>query len=105
MDSLEEFPAEVSSPTLRDLDDSVLRLPSTGLPFENGQWVERLGTDMIWHLEPIRRTMRHAAKDETDGLYDYQYKTSAGILVPVDRVRVPEEGLKVSFLQYFWDKF
>ena len=89
----EEFPAEVKTPTVEDLDRSVLHIPTTGLRFENGQWVERLGIDMIWHLEPIRRTVR-VPSDDPDTGYAYYYKTSAGIMVPVDKVRCSEEGLK-----------
>jgi len=90
----EEFPAEVKTPTREDIDDAVLRAPATGLPYETGQWIERLGTDMIWHLEPIRRVVRIV---RSEGAAEYFYKTSAGLLVDLNEARAPEEGIKRHF--------
>jgi len=95
----EEFPAEVKAPTVEDIDDSILRSSTTGLPFEKGQWIERLGNDMTWHLEPIRRVVRIANGEDS---FDYFYKTSAGLLVPVDKCRASEEGLKRHFGMRPW---
>jgi len=90
----EEFPAEVKLPSLENIDDAILRMPKSGLLFETGQWIERLGNDMIWHLEPIRRVVRIPRED---GQFAYFYKTSAGILVDVNKCRAPEEGMKRHF--------
>jgi len=89
-----EFPDIAPVPTVADLDDAVMRGNNLGLEFTNGQWIERLGNDMLWHLEPIVRTVRVINKDQE---YEYNFKTTAGILVKTNSVRAPEEALKRHF--------
>jgi hypothetical protein len=105
-----EFPTEEKMPRSRDVDDAVNRFPDAfdpeatpahGSPcwYEVGQWIERYHTDMMWHLEPIRRIVIEEDINPVTGdpEYTYYYKTSAGILVPHERARAPEEGLKRAF--------
>ena len=93
----EEFPALGMLPSTADLDRSLLFAPDSGIRFEMGQWVERLGNDMIWHLEPIRRTVRVPGANPEIAEYDYYFKTTEGLMVRVDKVRCPEEALKRHF--------
>jgi len=72
-----EFPAAEKWPFAAEMDDAVL---TTGeeLPYRVNQWIERMGNDMIWHLEPIRRISRSVQSNDTTK-YDYFYKTSCGV--------------------------
>jgi len=77
------------------MDDAVL---TTGeeLPYRVNQWIERMGNDMIWHLEPIRRISRSVQSNDTTK-YDYFYKTSCGVMYNADDTRCPREGLVRQF--------
>lgn len=87
----EEFPQLVSVPTAKEANDSVCVAPSEGpLAFQIGQWVERIGDDQCWHLEPIRRIVL-----QDDG--EHYYKTESGLMVHSDAVRCSEEGVKRQF--------
>ena len=88
----EEFPSSAQVPTAAELEDSIL---TTGknTEYRLGNWVERIGNDMIWHLEPIRRISRkvnlHANGKEEVHWY---YKTDAGILCEGADIRASREG-------------
>lgn len=91
----EEFPANASAPTLGDCDDSVLKQDlgnANQLPFQIGDWIERLGDDMQWHLEPVRRIV--VFQDAPKVVW---YKTEAEVLIRSDRARCSQHGLQRQF--------
>jgi len=74
-----------------------------GLSFDLGQWCEYLGTDMRWHLAPVRRVVKMAPEDY-DGMddedeieYEYFYSIGSSTLVDPNTVRASEEALKRVF--------
>lgn len=81
--------------------------PATGrsytnqhVDFDQGQFVEFLGDNMVWQLAKIRRivkVVRADSEDPNDPDYDYFYNIGSESLIPVDRVRAPEEGIKLIF--------
>jgi hypothetical protein len=90
----QEFPEEDVEPSSVDMDESILYEPVLeNVPYQTGHWIERFGTDMEWHLEPIRRIVRSKEMNE----WVYYCRTPAGVLVRLDSVRAPEEGLKRQF--------
>lgn len=91
----EEFPESEKWPKDYEMDDAVL-MDNGKLPYRTGQWVERMGNDMLWHLEPIRRTSQ-AVSARAGKAYDTWYKTSSGLMFPIDHVRAPREGLIRQF--------
>ena len=87
-----EFPEVESWPTAQDMDDSVLTTGDNS-PYRIGQWIERLGNDMIWHLEPIRRISRSVKIDENgQEVETIWYKTNCGISYALEDIRAPREG-------------
>ena len=91
-----EFPDEEKWPSKADVIDSCLHCGENGLQFKLGQWIERPGSDMLWHLEQIRRISRTVDLEEPDK-YQYWYKTSCGSMFRVEDVRAPRDGLQLIF--------
>ncbi|KAH9251345.1 hypothetical protein BASA81_010756 [Batrachochytrium salamandrivorans] len=101
----EEFPNNASAPTWTNCDDSVLKQDvnhPNQLPFQIGDWIERLGDDMEWHLEPIRRIV--VFQDTPNIAW---YKTEAEVLVRSDRARCSQQGIQRQFgmRPYLWQQY
>jgi len=89
----EEFPDVEVRPTPSDMDRSVTE-KGIDTKYKMGHWIERIGSDMKWHLEPIRRVVTKVI-EHADGKEETQifYKTNSGLLYHEDEVRAPREGL------------
>lgn len=98
---LQEFPHSTSVPTAEDLDQSMLG-EGKGVPFGVGDYAERLGDDMRWHLEPIRRLV--VFKDEPDEVY---YKFESGVVENSAKVRCSEEAVCRHFgmRPHLWQQY
>lgn len=88
-----EFPDVESRPTSEDMEKSVMEVGQE-TSFKMGHWIERIGNDMFWYLEPIRRVISKQV-DTGDGKKEtkWYYKTNSGLLYEASTVRAPREGL------------
>lgn len=96
---LEEFPQSATVPTIQEVDESLTANHSVEgehdddvYLYQIGDFVERLGDDMVWHFEPIRRIVEF---DDKPG--EIFYRLGSGILVGSKEVRCSEEAIRRHF--------
>ncbi|KAH9254838.1 hypothetical protein BASA81_007088 [Batrachochytrium salamandrivorans] len=103
---MQEFPHSASVPTSKDIDQSMVGEYKQGdgkrLPFGVGDYAERLGDDMQWHLEPIRRLV--VFKDQPNEVY---YKFESGVVENSTKVRCSEEAVCRHFgmRPHLWQQY
>jgi len=85
-----DFPVTEKWPNAFDMDDAVLTTGEDS-PYRVGQWIERMGDDMCWHLEQIRR-INHSYEGDNNDEVKIHYKTSCGESYKLETLRAPREG-------------